>query len=100
MLSTFNNTLFGNTIYLGLQDIAGALYYVNMILPEAGFRPNYNADNANTINTYATLNTAYYVTNTGGYTRFVPGSIQTNVQNQPKYDISKLVLNVSNNPIF
>ena len=100
ILSTYNDTLFGNTIYLGLQDIGGVLYYVNMILPEAGFRPNYNADNANIFNAYATPNTAYYAMNAAGYTRFVPGSIQTNVLNQPKYDISKLVMTVSNNPIF
>ena len=100
ILSTFNNTLFGNTLYLGLQDINGSLYHVNIATPESGFRPNYNADDANCFNIYATPNTAYYVSNLVGSTRFVPGAIQTNLLNQPKYDISKLVMTVSNNPIF
>jgi hypothetical protein len=99
-LSTANNTLFGNTISLGLQDIAGVMYYVNLITPESSFRPNYTADDSNTLSIYATLNTAYYVSSGGGNTRYIPGSIYTNQPNQPKYDITKLTMTVSNNPIF
>ena len=100
ILSTFNNTLFGNSIYLGLQDFGGLVYHVIFTLPESAFRPDYCADSNIVFNAYATLNTAYYVTNSSGFTRFVPNAIRTNVQNQPSSVVSKCVLTVSNNVIF
>ena len=99
-LSTFNNTLFGNSIYLGLQDINGAVYHVMFTLPESGFRPDYSSENSIIMNVYTTQNTAYYITNSSGFTRFLPGAVRTNVVNQPSYVISKLVLSVSCNAIF
>lgn len=99
ILSTSNHTLFGNSIFIGTQTINNAVYYISMVLPESSFRPNYSSVSADTLNIYATHDTSYYVNNTSGSTRFVPGSIQTNTTNQPKYDISKLQLTVSNNII-
>ena len=100
ILSTFNNTLFGNSIYLGLQEINGLIYHVIFTLPESAFRPDYCSDSSIIFNTYASLDTPYYVTNSIGFTRFVPNAIRTTVQNQPSYAISKFVLTVSNNIIF
>jgi hypothetical protein len=100
LFSTLNGTLFANSIYLGIQTINNSTYNISLILPESAFRPDYSSINANILNIYATINTPYYVTNSGGYTKFVPGAIQTNVPNQSKYDISKLTMTVSNNNIF
>ena len=99
ILSTHNNTLFGNAIYIGTTIINNNLYYISFILPESGFRPNYSSSDANLLEIYAAKNTAYYVNSSSGSTRFLPNSIQTNNTNQPRYDITKLQLSVSNNII-
>jgi len=100
ILSTHNNTLFGNSIYIGTRVINNNLYYISFILPESGFRPDYSSNDANILDIYATTNTAYYVNSPTGSSRFLPNSIQTNITNQSKYYIDKLQLTVSNNTII
>ena len=57
ILSTFNNTLFGNAIYLGLQEINSLVYHVIFTLPESGFRPDYCSDSNIIFNVYSKFNT-------------------------------------------
>ena len=106
--------LFGNCLSLGLNVIHSQSYYINIILPEAQFNPNVNTALPNTLTVYSTPNTLFYVmvsANTGS--QFSPSSgnyvsvsnkSTTTTNNtstmQPTYSIHKVLLSVSNNPLF
>jgi hypothetical protein len=105
--------LFGNSLSLGLNAIGSQTYYILIILPEAQFNPSINTALPNTMTVYSTPNTLFYVmvtANTGS--QFAPSSgnfvaISTKSSNststtssQPTYSIQKVMLSVSNNPLF
>lgn len=107
--------LFGNSLSLGLNVIGSQSYYIVIILPEAQFNPTVNTALPNTLTVYSTPNTLFYVmvtANTGS--QFAPSSgnyvavsnksssTNTSTTNtlQPTYSIQKVLLSVSNNPLF
>jgi hypothetical protein len=107
--------LFGNSLSLGLNVIGSQSYYIVIILPEAQFSPIVNTAFQNTLTVYSTPNTMFYImitANTGS--QFAPSSgnyvaisnksttsstTSTNAL-QPTYSIQKVLLSVSNNPLF
>jgi hypothetical protein len=78
--------IFGNSIYLGLNQIQNTRYYVFMVLPETLF--NINNVSSYTISIYPTLNSIFYIT-----------SDNTSTQYNLTYPINKYVLTVSQTPI-
>lgn len=109
--------LFGNSLSLGLNVIGSQSYYILIILPEAQFNPTINTALPNTLTVYSTPNTLFYVmvtANTGS--QFAPSSgnyvaVSTKSSSsitsttsttslQPTYSIHKVLLSVSNNPLF
>jgi hypothetical protein len=108
MLAVNNGQLFGNSIYVGANTINGQVFYTLLILPEALFNGTPLATTNNTLSIYSTVNTLFYIiTSANSSSQFVPSSASiTNTSTTgsnnivPTYNLSKLVLSVSNVPII
>ena len=105
--------LFGNSLSLGLNVINSQSYYILIILPEAQFNPHINTAMPNTLTVYSTPNTLFYVMVTansgsqfapssGNYVALTTKSTTSNSTSstQPTFSIQKVLLSVSNNPLF
>ena len=107
-LAVNNGQLFGNSIYVGANTINGQVFYTLLILPEALFNGTPLATTNNTLAIYSTVNTLFYIiTSANSSSQFVPSSASitstsTSGTNTivPTYNISKLILSVSNVPII
>lgn len=103
-----NTTYFGNSLYMGLNLINGQTYYMLMILPEALFNGVPLSSTNNNLSIYSTTQTIFYfMVNPTTSSAFAPttntitnttnsssSSITGSINNT--YDISKIVLPVSN----
>jgi len=120
MLTDIEGDLFGNSLSLGLNTVGTQTYYILIILPEAQFNPLMSIVNSNTITIYSTLNTLFYINiSANSSSQFAPNasglvatsasktSTTSNTVNNtnsvsiaPVYNISKLILSVSNTRLF
>lgn len=108
MIPVNNGTLFGNSIYAGANIINTQTFYTLLILPEALFNGNPLPSGSNTLSIYSTVNTLFYIiTSANSSSQFVPSSASitstgtsgtggSSFTITPTYNISKLVLSVSN----
>ena len=83
---TIPTGIFGNAIYLGLNQINDTRYYVLLILPETLF--NICKINSHTINIYPSVDSLFYITHDNTYSQYDVNSL-----------INKYVLSVSRTPI-
>jgi hypothetical protein len=112
MLAVANGTLFGNTIYAGINTINNQLFYTLIILPESLFSGSAQTIGSNSLSIYSSVNTIYYIiTSPNTSAQFIPSSTSITSSGTsgtsgstfsitPTYTISKLTLSVSNVDIF
>jgi len=112
MLAVSNGTLFGNSIYAGVNSINNQLFYTLIILPEALFSGIPQSTGTNNLSIYSSINTIFYIiTSPNTSAQFVPSSTSVTSSGTsgtsgssfsitPTYTISKLTLSVSNVDIF
>ncbi len=116
MLAVNNGELFANSIYAGLNTINGQQFYTLMILPEALFNGNPISSSNNVLSIYSAVSTLFYIiTSANSSSQFVPASASvtstgtsastttssgtssgTTFSITPTYNLSKLILSVSN----
>jgi hypothetical protein len=112
MLAVANGQLFGNSIFVGANTINGQVFYTLLILPEALFNGTPLSTTNNTLAIYSTVNTIFYIiASANSSSQFVPSSTSITSTGSssssgstfsitPTYNISKIVLSVSNVPII
>ena len=112
MLAVANGQLFGNSIFVGANTINGQVFYTLLILPEALFNGTPLSTTNNTLAIYSTVNTIFYIiASANSSSQFVPSSTSitstgtstssgSTFNITPTYNISKIVLSVSNIPII
>ncbi len=106
MLTVNDGQLFANSIFAGLNIINGQQFYTLMVLPEALFNGNPLNSSNNVLSVYAAPSTLFYIiTSSNSSSQFVPssasvtstgGSSGSTTTLTPTYNLSKLILSVSN----
>jgi hypothetical protein len=112
MLAVANGQLFANSIYVGANTINNQVFYTLLILPEALFNGVPLTTTNNTLSIYSTVNTIFYIiASANSSSQFVPSSTSITSSGTssstgstftitPTYNVSKIVLSVSNIPII
>jgi hypothetical protein len=109
MISTDSGSLFGNSLYLGLQTINNQQFYVLVILPEALFNAQITEGN-NVLSVYSSPSSLFYLNvNANSSSQFAPTSNNTVTSSSTSqfsnsvsstYQVTKLNMSVSNDKII
>ena len=109
MISTDSGSLFGNSLYLGLQTINNQQFYVLVILPEALFDVQIIEGN-NVLSVYSSPSSLFYLNvNANSSSQFAPTSNNTVTSSSTSqfsnnvsstYQVTKLNMSVSNDKII